>query len=141
MDLTTIKFIFIFVGVATSSYQKCVKLKTKSCLGMSLSYDFTTTALANDSKDQNEIEKNLEKWKQLAFLPRCWEVLHPLLCRIYKPKCEAGRVQLPCRSSCLRTRAPCKVVEKFKEHGGWPDFLKCDEFPEEDCDNFTVRYV
>ena len=119
--------------------EECEELKKKDCLGMALSFNFTTTGIANDSQDQNKIEENLHKWQALRFLPRCWEVLHPLLCGVYKPNCERGHVRLPCRSHCLKTRAPCNVVERYHQYGGWPDFLKCGSFPQENCDNFTVR--
>lgn len=141
MDLTPFTFILVFLCAPSTSLEKCEKLKRTTCMGMALSFNFTTTAIANDSKDQSEIETNLDKWKALSFLPRCWEVLHPLLCRVYMPKCDEGRVQLPCRSRCLKTRSPCKVVEKFQDYGGWPDFLKCDAFPQENCDNFTITKI
>uniref|UniRef100_A0A8C4JEX0 Protein smoothened n=2 Tax=Dromaius novaehollandiae TaxID=8790 RepID=A0A8C4JEX0_DRONO len=65
----------------------------------------------------------------LRNAPRCWDVIQPLLCAVYMPKCEDGQVELPSQTLCLATRAPCAIVERER---GWPDFLKCtpDRFPE-----------
>lgn len=62
----------------------------------------------------------------LRNAPRCWSVIQPLLCAVYMPKCENGRVELPSQSLCLATRRPCSIVEQER---GWPNFLKCDHFP------------
>lgn len=62
----------------------------------------------------------------LRNAPRCWSVIQPLLCAVYMPKCENGRVELPSQSLCLATRRPCNIVEQER---GWPNFLKCDHFP------------
>ncbi|EDO45534.1 predicted protein, partial [Nematostella vectensis] len=66
----------------------------------------------------------------LKFLPKCWEVLQPFLCQIYKPKCKNGSVELPCREQCFATRKPCSVVESYRR---WPEFLRCDKLPEGNC--------
>ena len=124
----------------TTSF-KCEKLKQRSCYDITLPFNFSSTEIANDSADQTEIAKNLEKWQALSFLPRCWEVLKPLLCRVYMPECHRGIVRLPCRSACLLTRTPCRVVEEYHSYGGWPDFLRCENFPLENCDNLTVSNI
>lgn len=62
----------------------------------------------------------------LRNAPRCWSVIQPLLCAVYMPKCENGRVELPSQSLCLATRRPCSIVDQER---GWPSFLKCDKFP------------
>lgn len=62
----------------------------------------------------------------LRNAPRCWSVIQPLLCAVYMPKCENGRVELPSQSLCLATRRPCSIVDQER---GWPEFLKCDKFP------------
>ena len=116
---------------------KCEKLQQHSCYDITLPFYYTTTGIADDSKDQKEIAKNLKKWKALSFLPRCWEVLKPLLCRVYMPECEENNVELPCRSACSLARSHCQVVKEFQ---GWPDFMRCENFPLENCDNLTVSY-
>lgn len=144
MDRTSLKlwtFILLCAFVNSSNKTlKCEKLKEQTCFDFPLPFHNTTTEIVDDSKDQDEIARNLEKWKALSFLPRCWEVLKPLLCRVYKPRCSGGHVKLPCRSVCALTRAPCSIVERFDSYGGWPKFLQCDFFPSEDCDNITVSY-
>ena len=62
----------------------------------------------------------------LRNAPRCWAVIQPLLCAVYMPKCENGRVELPSKSLCLATRRPCSIVDQER---GWPSFLTCDKFP------------
>ncbi|XP_019364887.1 PREDICTED: smoothened homolog, partial [Gavialis gangeticus] len=68
-------------------------------------------------------------WAGLRNAPRCWDVIQPLLCAVYMPKCEDGKVELPSQTLCQATRGPCTIVERER---GWPDFLKCglDRFPE-----------
>ncbi|XP_007440919.2 smoothened homolog [Python bivittatus] len=65
----------------------------------------------------------------LRNAPRCWDVIQPLLCAVYMPKCEDGKVELPSQTLCQATRGPCTIVERER---GWPDFLRCttDRFPE-----------
>ncbi|MGH0125661.1 UNVERIFIED_CONTAM: hypothetical protein FKN15_023940 [Acipenser sinensis] len=67
-------------------------------------------------------------WSGLRNAPRCWEVIQPLLCSVYMPKCDNGKVELPSQSLCHKTRGPCAIVERER---GWPDFLKCttNKFP------------
>lgn len=65
----------------------------------------------------------------LRNAPRCWAVIQPLLCAVYMPKCENGKVELPSQTLCQATRRPCSIVEQER---GWPSFLKCenkDNFP------------
>ncbi len=65
----------------------------------------------------------------LRNAPRCWAVIQPLLCAIYMPKCENGKVELPSQHLCQATRKPCSIVERER---GWPNFLKCEnkeQFP------------
>lgn len=74
----------------------------------------------------------------LRNAPRCWSVIQPLLCAVYMPKCENGRVELPSQSLCLATRRPCSIVEQER---GWPNFLKCDHFPVGCLVSVIVAYI
>uniref|UniRef100_A0A3Q3JMI7 Protein smoothened n=1 Tax=Monopterus albus TaxID=43700 RepID=A0A3Q3JMI7_MONAL len=103
----------------------CEALKYNACLGSSLPYTHTSLILAEDSSTQEEAFEKLTMWS-LRNAPRCWSVIQPLLCAVYMPKCENGRVELPSQSLCLATRRPCSIVDQER---GWPNFLKCDKFP------------
>ncbi|XP_030334006.1 smoothened homolog [Strigops habroptila] len=107
----------------------CEQLRFGSCLGSALPYAATSTLLATDSASQEEAHGKLLLWSGLRNAPRCWDVIQPLLCAVYMPKCEDGQVELPSQTLCQATRAPCTIVERER---GWPDFLKCttDRFPE-----------
>uniref|UniRef100_H2ZZD7 Protein smoothened n=1 Tax=Latimeria chalumnae TaxID=7897 RepID=H2ZZD7_LATCH len=107
----------------------CEPLKYNSCLGFPLPYRHTAISLAEDSGSQEEIHHKLLLWSGLRNAPRCWEVIQPLLCAVYMPKCESGKVELPSQILCQATRGPCAIVQRER---GWPDFLKCttDRFPE-----------
>uniref|UniRef100_A0A3Q3JLR1 Smoothened, frizzled class receptor n=1 Tax=Monopterus albus TaxID=43700 RepID=A0A3Q3JLR1_MONAL len=104
----------------------CEALKYNACLGSSLPYTHTSLILAEDSSTQEEAFEKLTMWSGLRNAPRCWSVIQPLLCAVYMPKCENGRVELPSQSLCLATRRPCSIVDQER---GWPNFLKCDKFP------------
>ena len=115
---------------------QCELLEERTCLGSNLDYNFTTTDLVTDSQTQLEVKDKLKQWEGLKFLSRCWRVLQPLLCQVYKPRCQNSSVQLPCREQCLATRNPCSVVERY--HKEWPDFLKCEQFPLGSCKGGSV---
>uniref|UniRef100_A0A1A8IIL5 Protein smoothened n=1 Tax=Nothobranchius kuhntae TaxID=321403 RepID=A0A1A8IIL5_NOTKU len=104
----------------------CEALKYNTCLGSPLPYTHTSLILAEDSSTQEEAFEKLTMWSGLRNAPRCWSVIQPLLCAIYMPKCENGRVELPSKSLCVATRKPCSIVDQER---GWPSFLKCDKFP------------
>ncbi|AWO98068.1 putative smoothened -like [Scophthalmus maximus] len=104
----------------------CEALKYNTCLGSPLPYTHTSLMLAEDSSTQEEAFEKLAMWSGLRNAPRCWSVIQPLLCGIYMPKCENGRVELPSQTLCLSTRRPCSIVDQER---GWPGFLKCDKFP------------
>lgn len=104
----------------------CEALKYNTCLGSPLPYTHTSLILAEDSSTQEEAFEKLTMWSGLRNAPRCWSVIQPLLCAVYMPKCENGRVELPSQSLCLATRRPCSIVDQER---GWPAFLKCDQFP------------
>nr|XP_046235313.1 smoothened homolog [Scatophagus argus] len=104
----------------------CEALKYNTCLGSPLPYTHTSLILAEDSNTQEEAFEKLTMWSGLRNAPRCWSVIQPLLCAVYMPKCENGRVELPSQSLCLATRRPCSIVDQER---GWPNFLKCDQFP------------
>ncbi|XP_077196532.1 protein smoothened [Paroedura picta] len=107
----------------------CEALRQSACLGSPLPYGATSTLLADDSASQAEAHDKLLLWSGLRNAPRCWDVIQPLLCAVYMPKCEDGMVELPSQTLCQATRGPCTIVERER---GWPDFLKCttDRFPE-----------
>ncbi|XP_006031916.1 smoothened homolog isoform X1 [Alligator sinensis] len=107
----------------------CERLHYNACLGSALPYATTSTLLAGDSGSQEEAHGKLLLWSGLRNAPRCWDVIQPLLCAVYMPKCEDGKVELPSQTLCQATRGPCTIVERER---GWPDFLKCglDRFPE-----------
>ncbi|XP_058718118.1 protein smoothened-like isoform X2 [Poecile atricapillus] len=107
----------------------CERLRFGACLGSALPYTATSTLLATDSASQEEAHGKLLLWSGLRNAPRCWDVIQPLLCAVYMPKCEDGQVELPSQTLCQATRTPCIIVERER---GWPDFLKCttDRFPE-----------
>ncbi|XP_037315713.2 protein smoothened [Pungitius pungitius] len=112
-------------------HSTCEALRYNTCLGSPLPYTHTSLALADDSGTQEEAFEKLTMWSGLRNAPRCWSVIQPLLCAIYMPKCENGRVELPSQSLCLATRGPCSIVDQER---GWPGFLKCDKFPQ-GCSN------
>ncbi|KAM9468037.1 protein smoothened [Clarias gariepinus] len=107
----------------------CEVLKYNTCLGSPLPYTHTSLVLAEDSETQEEAFEKLAMWSGLRNAPRCWAVIQPLLCAVYMPKCENGKVELPSQTLCQATRRPCSIVEQER---GWPNFLKCentDKFP------------
>ena len=102
----------------------CVPVTTTSCFGANISFTHTSLLFANDSSTLVEVETNLAQWSLLQRVPECWSVIQPFLCSVYLPKCGDGKVELPSRELCERTRVPCKVVQQY--NGDWPEFLRCE---------------
>uniref|UniRef100_A0A8C1XCR8 Protein smoothened n=1 Tax=Cyprinus carpio TaxID=7962 RepID=A0A8C1XCR8_CYPCA len=123
--------------LVSSNFRKsitCEVLKYNTCLGSPLPYTHTSLILAEDSETQEEALEKLAMWSGLRNAPRCWAVIQPLLCAVYMPKCENGKVELPSQHLCQATRKPCSIVERER---GWPNFLKCEnkeQFPK-GCQN------
>ena len=134
--LNTLLLLYLFHKVTQGFNYKCEILEEQTCLGTKLMYNFTTLELVTDSPTQQAAKEKLGEWKGLKFLSKCWAVLQPLLCQVYKPRCQNSSVRLPCREQCHATRKPCEVVERY--HKKWPDFLQCDRFPPGNCDGGSV---
>uniref|UniRef100_A0A670JFU9 Protein smoothened n=1 Tax=Podarcis muralis TaxID=64176 RepID=A0A670JFU9_PODMU len=117
---------------------QCEALQQSVCLGSPLPYAATSTLLAGDSSSQEEAHDKLLLWSGLRNAPRCWDVIQPLLCAVYMPKCEDGQVELPSQTLCQATRGPCTIVERER---GWPDFLKCttDAFLKNEVQNIKFN--
>uniref|UniRef100_A0A8B9HC78 Protein smoothened n=1 Tax=Astyanax mexicanus TaxID=7994 RepID=A0A8B9HC78_ASTMX len=110
-------------GAGSAKSSTCEALKFNTCLGSPLPYTHTSLSLAEDSQTQEEVLEKLAMWSGLKNAPRCWAVIQPLLCAVYMPKCENGKVELPSQKLCFSTRQPCSIVEQER---GWPNFLKCE---------------
>ncbi|XP_077972657.1 protein smoothened-like isoform X2 [Styela clava] len=102
---------------------ECVPLNGTDCFGAPLDYSHTSIDLVTDSSTLDDARKKLLLWSGLRSVPKCWQLIQPLLCSLYLPKCENGTISLPDRSLCQQTRSPCKIVEI---ENGWPDFMMCD---------------
>lgn len=108
----------------TRTVDKCEFLHSPVCLGTTLPYQLTSSALVPDLS-----ANNLQLWKGLQNIPKCWEVVQALICAVYAPKCQTNNttnvstIQLPAKKLCEMTREPCRIVDK---NNGWPEFLQCD---------------
>ena len=110
---------------------KCEPIQTKECFGALLPYWRTAAGIfTGDVVDQKDVQASLRLWKGLQAVPQCWEVIHPLLCSVYLPRCKVDStlnlslVQKPSREQCDIVQTRCRIVELY---GGWPEFLKCDQ--------------
>lgn len=102
---------------------RCEPLINASCFGVPLPYTHTTIELANDSSSQFEIQERLELWAGLRQIPRCWAVVQPLLCAVYRPRCSEGLVTLPSHETCRLVRGFCRLAALGADQ--WPFFLRC----------------
>ncbi|CAK8689281.1 unnamed protein product [Clavelina lepadiformis] len=116
---------YLGVDCSKNSLETCQSLNQSSalCFGFSLPYSDTSFELVTDASNLKEANEKLLLWSGLRAVPRCWDVIQPLLCSVYFPRCEDGKISLPDRSLCESTRGPCQIVQ---EEYGWPDFLQCD---------------
>ncbi|XP_064597312.1 protein smoothened-like [Liolophura sinensis] len=113
-----------------------MNLTEVTCLGTKVKFNHTSLMFAKDSSSFAEVKEKLRLWSGLRNVPRCWDVVQSFLCSVYVPHCYAdtNQVELPSKETCERAREPCKIVESY--HGGWPDFLSCDQnYFKEACKN------
>lgn len=110
---------------------KCEPVQTKDCFGALLPYRRTAPGVfTGNVTDQKDVQASLQLWKALRTIPQCWEVIQPLLCSVYLPRCKndaslnLSLVQKPSREQCDIVQTRCRIVELY---GGWPEFLKCDK--------------
>ncbi|XP_077516954.1 smoothened, frizzled class receptor isoform X2 [Amblyomma americanum] len=105
---------------------KCEPLINATCFGVPLPYSHTTVELVNDSSSQFEIQERLELWQGLRQIPRCWAVVQPLLCAVYRPRCADGLVTLPSHETCRLVRGFCRITTRGVPDQ-WPFFLRCQQ--------------
>lgn len=115
----------------------CVPMHNKTlCLGARLPYDRTSVHLTFYDT-QSQIQTQLELYRELINVPKCWAVVQPLLCATFMPKCEKilghDMVHLPSYEMCKITLEPCAILYNTSY---FPSFLKCNEtlFPPK-CEN------
>ncbi|KPI96978.1 Protein smoothened [Papilio xuthus] len=118
---------------------RCETLGKNTCLGVKLPYDKTSVHLTFYDT-QNKIQNQLELYRELINVPKCWAVVQPLLCAVFMPKCERilgqDMVYLPSYEMCKITMEPCAILYNTSY---FPSFLRCNttRFPSK-CDN-TAR--
>lgn len=115
---------------------RCEAITKNFCLGAKLSYDHTSVHLTFHNTQQ-KVQTELEIYRELINIPKCWAVLQPLLCATFMPKCENilghDMVYLPSYEMCKITMEPCAILYNTSY---FPSFLKCNEtlFPQK-CEN------
>ncbi|XP_059052544.1 protein smoothened-like isoform X2 [Achroia grisella] len=105
---------------------RCEPLEKFTCLGTKLPFDKTSVHLTFYD-NQNQIQIQLELYKELINVPKCWAVIQPLLCATFMPKCERilgqDMVYLPSYEMCKITMEPCLILYNTTY---FPSFLKCN---------------
>lgn len=106
-----------------SSSATCVPLATNAtCFGTILPYQSVSFSFTGLQHIWN-VKDRLNEWEALRTVPKCWAVIQPLLCAVYMPKCENGKVAKVPHQLCRVAKNPCRIIENAQE---WPSFLKCD---------------
>ncbi|XP_041981977.1 protein smoothened [Aricia agestis] len=115
---------------------RCEPLNRTTCLGVKLPYNRTSVHLTfYDS--QYKIQNQLELYRELINVPKCWAVIQPFLCATFMPNCEnilgQDMVHLPSYEMCKITMEPCAILYNTSY---FPSFLKCNAtlFPSK-CEN------
>ncbi|KAK5641587.1 hypothetical protein RI129_010134 [Pyrocoelia pectoralis] len=101
----------------------CQNLSYPTCMGSKLSYSSTTLDLTNTSS-QEKVQEQLQVYKYIRYLPKCWAVIQPFLCALYMPRCNNDMVDLPSVEMCRITLRHCKILY---DNGIFPDFMKCED--------------
>lgn len=115
---------------------QCEPLNKTTCLGAKLPYNSTSVHLTFYDT-QYQIQNQLELYRELINVPKCWAVVQPLLCATFMPNCEnilgQDMVYLPSYEMCKITMEPCAILYNTSY---FPYFLKCNAtlFPPK-CEN------
>ncbi|GBP16703.1 Protein smoothened [Eumeta japonica] len=115
---------------------RCEPLAKHTCLGAKLPYNQTSVHLTFYDT-QLQIQAQLETYRELINVPKCWAVVQPFLCATLMPKCENilgnDMVYLPSFEMCKITMEPCAILYNTTF---FPSFLKCNKtlFPTK-CEN------
>ncbi|XP_046414631.1 protein smoothened [Neodiprion fabricii] len=103
---------------------KCIDISNNTlCMGTRLTYSTTTLDLIPDSTLEGSIQENLNQFRGLMHIPKCWAVVQPFLCSIFMPKCINGIVDLPSQEKCKMVSGPCRLLFN---HTIWPSFIRCE---------------
>ncbi|CAL1590945.1 unnamed protein product [Knipowitschia caucasica] len=118
---------------------KCTDVLLSYCDDMS----YTQTMFPNllGHKTRHEVESGAEyllmSVVEALLGGECNPDIRMLGCSVVAPRCEAGRVEKPCRSTCEAVLRRCSHA--FDDISmAWPYFLDCDRFfvsDEEGCYN------
>lgn len=116
---------------------KCERIKNSSlCFGSKLPYTHTSIDLT-DYNSQEEIIERLWNYEALKYVPKCWQIVQPFLCAVFRPKCETinekDYVYLPSLEMCKLATQQCSLLMNTSF---FPEFMKCNEtlFPK-NCKN------
>ena len=131
--LTTLLLLLMFGGTVSSySSESCHYVadclpigEDNICLGGKVKYTQTSLDIVNSSTLRSQ-QDHLRMWESLQSVPRCWDVLYPLLCAVYMPKCEQSQLEMYRRDMCENVKRQCGIVEEIID-GGWPEFLECNQ--------------
>ncbi|OQR71892.1 smoothened-like [Tropilaelaps mercedesae] len=106
---------------------KCEEHDNLTCFGSPLPYTSTTIELVDDAGNQRDVEERLSHWEvNLRQLPRCWPVIQPLLCSLYRPPCKNNSVHLISAKLCEAARRACSIIMPT-DSVEWPHFLRCEQ--------------
>lgn len=116
-----------YTAQACNYSAQCVPLgENNVCLGSTLKYSHTSVDLVDISSSVEVQRDNLSQWLGLQGIPRCWDILQPLLCAVYMPKCEDSYIEMYRRDLCEKTKDACNVAPELIG-GPWPWFLDCGQ--------------
>lgn len=134
MAACAILMLVLYIESATSYSEEacrypaqCIPLEAQNvCLGAKTRYSHTSLNLVNQSNSVLELHEQLSRYSVLQAVPRCWEMIHSLLCAVYMPKCEDSHIEMYSKYLCEKTRESCAILPELIEEG-WPSFLDCDQ--------------
>ncbi|CAL8244973.1 unnamed protein product [Lota lota] len=146
--LSLILHFLLFPSLVLVSPALCIQMERAeshnefSCepIGLRMCQDvpYNTTFMPNllNHYDQQTAALAMEPFHPMVNL-ECSADMRMFLCALYAPVCtEYGRVSLPCRGLCQRSRHDCHgLMEMFGLP--WPDEMECSRFP--DCDEAYPR--
>ncbi|XP_030384342.1 protein smoothened [Scaptodrosophila lebanonensis] len=133
------KMRFDGLDVQCVRHGRCIPVDPEysTCFGIKLPYNYTSLDLTDFYKKEKLNEVLSGYHASLRHVPKCWAVIQPFLCAVFKPKCEEinGKemVYLPSLEMCRITLEPCRVLYNTTF---FPKFLRCNEtlFPSK-CSN------
>lgn len=115
--------------MSIEGYMLLFQVPNATCLDSPLPYSKISFELTGRNRVFWEVQQELNEWRPLKNVPKCWSLIQQLLCSVYLPECHDNQgsnksIALVSQQLCRAVQGPCRIVKDLFPDG-WPQFLQC----------------